>query len=97
MIRYSVKKDFDSVTKNITLKYSVCKFDITHTAKFFLKKYHIMHRNSKVSADFWNGCIKAQSQFPNKVLLTEQKDMTCAWKSGNGCSVNNGNIYWYIC
>lgn len=38
MILYSVEKDFDSVTKNITLKYSVCKFDITHTAKFFSKK-----------------------------------------------------------
>lgn len=69
VIMYSVEKDFDSVTKNITLKYSVCKFGIIHRAKvlfcfiFFSEKYPIMHRNSKVSADFWNGCIKTQFQF----------------------------------
>lgn len=33
---YSVAKDFDSVTKNITLKYSICKFDIIYRAKYFL-------------------------------------------------------------
>lgn len=44
-----------------------------------------MHRNSKVSVRFCNGCIKAQFQFPTKLLMS--KDMRCK-KSSSG-SVNN--------
>ena len=61
MIIYSVEKDFDSVTKNITLKYSVCKCDITHAAKIFSKKYHIMHSICRFlkCKDKWTDSLKA--------------------------------------
>lgn len=81
MIMYLVEKDFDSVTKNIPLKYSICKFDSTHAAKFYFpEKYSIMHKISQVSADFWNGCTKTQSFTSQRVLLKEQKDIISVLK-----------------
>lgn len=47
-----------------------------------------MHKNSEVSADFWNGCTKTQNFSSQRVLLREQKDI-CAWKNENGCSMIN--------